>query len=101
MSETEGEQESKEARAKSVERQLNDEQPPKEPPQNEPGPSKEVGGASSVGESVNRRGEDLVDKDGKEPGRHDTGTDEGTGRPVGESTSRDRTGVDTQNEDEE
>jgi len=45
-----------------------------------------------VGESVGTRGEDQVDKSGKEPGRHDTGDDKG-GRPTGTSDDRDRTGV--------
>ncbi len=90
-----GEQESKEARAKSVERQLNDEDPPQEPAENEPGGSHEVGGASKVGESTTRRGEDVIDKDGKEAGREDTGTEGPTDRPTGTSTERDATGIDT------
>jgi hypothetical protein len=50
-----------------------------------------------VGESVGRRGENMTAADGKEAGRHDTGTD-GTeaDRPTGSSTPRDLTGVDPQ-----
>lgn len=39
-----------------------------------------------------RRGEDIKDADGKEPGREDTGTT-GANRPSGESTARDSTGI--------
>lgn len=46
-----------------------------------------------VGESTNRRGEDIAEKDGKEAGRVDTGTSGDTDRPTGESTARDRTSV--------
>jgi hypothetical protein len=46
-----------------------------------------------VGESVSRRGEDVVD-DGKEPGRYDSGTQGPSRRPVGGSTGRDVTSVD-------
>lgn len=47
-----------------------------------------------VGESTSRRGEDIAEKDGKEAGRVDTGTsDDGSERPTGESTARDRTSV--------
>ena len=94
MSGTAGEQESKEARAASVERQLNDEDPPREPPENDPGGSSPAEGTDDVGESITRRGEDIVEKDGKEPGRVDTGTEGPTERPTGESTERDATGVD-------
>jgi hypothetical protein len=46
-----------------------------------------------VGESVNRRGEDQVDRDGKEAGRADTGTEAASERPTGASDSRDVSGV--------
>jgi hypothetical protein len=47
-----------------------------------------------VGESTTRRGEDIVDDDGKEPGRVDTGSDGGRAdRPTGGSDGRDATGV--------
>ena len=42
-----------------------------------------------------RRGEEIKQEEGKEPGRRDTGTDAG-GRPTGESTGRDATRVDPQ-----
>jgi hypothetical protein len=48
-----------------------------------------------VGESVSRRGEDLAEREGKESGRDDTGTDDAAaGRPVGHSDLRDKTSVD-------
>ncbi len=52
-----------------------------------------VSGTEHVGESMTRRGEDVA-KEEHEPGRHSTGTD-GTpaNRPTGESTGRDVTGV--------
>jgi hypothetical protein len=49
-----------------------------------------------VGESVSRRGEDIVEDEGKEPGRVDLGTKGASERPVGTSTARDSTGVDPQ-----
>jgi len=49
-----------------------------------------------VGESMTRRGEDVVEDEGKEAGRHDAGTQGETERPVGTSTARDSTGVDPQ-----
>lgn len=94
MSDTAGEQESKEARAESVERQLEDEAPPHTPPVNESGGSDPADGTDDVGESTTRHGEDIVDEDGKEPGREDTGTN-AAGRPTGTSTERDATGIDT------
>ena len=39
-----------------------------------------------------RKGEDIKDKDGKEPGRQDSGTT-GAGRPSGSSTARDSTAI--------
>ncbi|MBA3652703.1 MAG: hypothetical protein H0W70_00760 [Actinobacteria bacterium] len=45
-----------------------------------------------VGESVGRRGEDMVERDGKEPGRADTGH-KGADRPTGTSDERDDSGV--------
>ncbi|MET1156415.1 hypothetical protein [Arthrobacter sp.] len=47
-----------------------------------------------VGESTTRHGEDVAKKEGKEPGRKDTGTDAGpVQRPTGESSPRDSTAV--------
>ena len=48
-----------------------------------------------VGTSTTRRGEDVVDEDGQD-GRHRTGTQGESQRPVGESTARDSTGIDPQ-----
>ena len=89
------EQQSKDARAESVARQLNDEAPPEEPAPNPSGGSSPAEGTEDVGESVTRRGEEIVDDDGKEPGRVDTGTQGPTDRPTGTSTERDATGIDT------
>ena len=36
-----------------------------------------------VGESKTRRGEDMMEEEGKEPGRYDSGTQGKPGRPVG------------------
>lgn len=41
-----------------------------------------------------RRGEEIRQEDGKEPGREDTGTT-GADRPAGESTARDSTAINT------
>jgi len=44
-----------------------------------------------------RKGEDIEDQEGKEPGRHDTGTDDTSAqRPTGTSDVRDVTGIDPQ-----
>ena len=95
------ETESKEERAKGVSRQLNDQDPPKDTnPESLVGPTGGEEGEMApegVGESVGRRGEDIVDKDGKEAGRYDTGTDDSPAqRPTGESTERDHTSIDPQ-----
>lgn len=98
-SETSSEKQSKEERAAGVGRMLNDEEAPVTPEPNEGAdvPSREVGGASSVGESTTRRGEDVAGEDGKEPGRSDRGTDDTPGaRPSGTSSDRDATGIDHQ-----
>jgi len=67
----------------------------------DPGPSEEpdpeafqpAPGTEDVGESMTRCGEDVA-KEEKEPGRYETGTDGTTaGRPTGESTPRDMSGV--------
>ena len=49
-----------------------------------------------VGESQGRRGENMVDEEGKEPGRYDSGTQGKSSLPVGGSTARDSTGVSPQ-----
>jgi hypothetical protein len=46
-----------------------------------------------VGQSVGRRGEDVVKAEGKEPGRHDTGREGEADRPTGTSDERDISGV--------
>ena len=48
-----------------------------------------------VGGSITRSGEDVVEEDG-EDGRHQTGTQGQTDRPVGTSTPRDSTAIDPQ-----
>jgi hypothetical protein len=53
----------------------------------------EPGDPKNVGKSTTRRGEDIVERDGKEPGRYEV-EEQGAGRPVGKSTMRDQTGVD-------
>jgi len=90
-----GSEQSKEERSDSVERQLEGEAPPQQAPNEASGDSEPAKGTDDVGESTTRSGEDMVDKDGKEPGRVDTGTEGPTDRPTGESTKRDVTGIDT------
>lgn len=51
-----------------------------------------------VGASVSRRGEDVLGEDG-ENGRHRTGTQGESQRPVGTSTARDSSGVNVQEPD--
>lgn len=44
-----------------------------------------------------RKGEEMKENEGQEPGRHDTGNDPTpAGRPRGTSTARDYSGVDPQ-----
>ena len=90
---------SKDARAESVRRQLSGEDAPEDTVQ--PSGTTEAGegkmAPDDVGESTSRRGEDMVDSEGKEPGRQDTGTDATPAeRPTGTSTERDATGVSPQ-----
>jgi hypothetical protein len=49
-----------------------------------------------VGESITRRGEDVVKQEGTEPGRFDGPPQGQSQRPTGGSTARDFTGVDPQ-----
>lgn len=49
-----------------------------------------------VGESMGRRGEDIVKEEGKAPGHIDLGTKGATERPYGTSTARASTGIDPQ-----
>jgi hypothetical protein len=75
----------------------------------EPGPGREISdeeregvgptdtdatSALGVGESINRRGEDVVKEEGEEEGREDTGTKGASDRPAGTSDERDSTSVD-------
>jgi len=43
-----------------------------------------------------RKGEEIVEEEGKEPGRYDTGIDPKTGRPAGTSDARDSSSIDPQ-----
>ena len=53
-----------------------------------------------VGESINRRGEDVADDKPKEAGRQDAGTEGESQRPVGVSDERDLSSVDPQSSQE-
>lgn len=44
-----------------------------------------------------KKGEEAIENHGKEPGRHDTGTDEND-RPTGTNTARDSTGINAEAE---
>ncbi len=52
--------------------------------------------SENVGQSINRRGEDVAGQDGKEAGRQDTGPAGASQRPTGTSTVHDQTSVDPQ-----
>jgi hypothetical protein len=88
-------EQSKEERAASVARQLEGEAPPVEPAVNPPSTANPAEGTGDAGESKGRSGEEIVGKDGKEPGREDTGQSP-SGRPKGESDARDATGINPQ-----
>jgi hypothetical protein len=96
-----GDSDTQEAKSESVKRQLTGEDALEDAnPESLVGPT---GGSEGeeppegVGESVARRGEDMIKHHGKEAGRHDTGTDDSESeRPTGESTARDRGGIDPQ-----
>lgn len=92
MTDTSNEQESKAERAEAVSRMLNDEETPITEAPNPDGGSDPATGTGTVGESVTRRGEDMVSTDGKEAGRSDV-SDSPSGRPAGTSDARDATGV--------
>lgn len=102
---TSSESASKEERRASVERQLADTEPARPgtttPVDEQPVDPADVtdetpDSPKGVGESTTRRGEDIVDDEGKESGRHDAGTQGESERPVGVSDGRDSTGVDPQ-----
>ncbi len=93
----------KDDRAESVSRQLDDSKPGKpgqteSPATESPVSADEVTDEApdtphGVGESTSRPGNEIVDKDGKEPGREDTGPSGGTGRETGTSDKRDASGA--------
>ncbi|MGH9283982.1 MAG: hypothetical protein ACRD0S_13725 [Acidimicrobiales bacterium] len=49
-----------------------------------------------VGESTNRRGEEVIEEEGAEPGRQPNKGTKGAGRPYGTSDARDATSIDPQ-----
>lgn len=83
-------------RREGTARAMGDEPPLREPNEPAGADDTDLGQApDDVGESVSRRGEDVVKDEGKEAGRVETGTHEApSNRPTGESTDRDRTSVD-------
>jgi hypothetical protein len=93
-----------EARAKRVEEQLAEsktgrpgatESPADEQPVHPDEVTDEVPDSpAGVGTSANRSGEDIVEDESKEAGRHDVGTQGESDRPVGVSDERDTTGID-------
>ena len=87
-------------RAEGVSRQLTCQDAPEDTDRpGQVGPTGGGGGEMApegVGESVGHRGENMIEEEGKEAGRYDTGTQGPTNRPVGKSTARDSTGVDPQ-----
>ena len=96
-----GDSDTQGAKSDSVKRQLTGEDAPEVAnPESLVGPTGGKKGQeppAGVGESVARRGEDMIEHHGKEAGRHDTGTDDSEAeRPTGESTERDRGGIDPQ-----
>jgi hypothetical protein len=95
------EAQSLEARAESVRRQKAGEDAPKEAnPESLVGPTGGSPGKEppkGTGESINRHGEDVAKREGKEAGRDDAAEDDSEARrPTGSSTSRDLTGIDPQ-----
>jgi hypothetical protein len=50
------------------------------------------GHPENVGKSTTGKGEDVLKKHGKEPGRYEA-EDKESGRPTGKSTPRDQTGI--------
>src|SRR5665213_2293743 len=95
-SDVSAESESLEGRAESVRRQKTGEHAPEEAnPESLVGPTGGSPGKEppkGTGESINRHGEDVAKREGKEAGRHDTDEDDSeSGRPTGGSTPRDQT----------
>lgn len=86
-----------EGTAPGTARAFGSEPPLKEPaqPGSDETPEDAARAPEGVGESITRRGEDVVKQEGLEPGRGETGTDATpAGRPAGGSSPRDSTGVD-------
>jgi hypothetical protein len=54
----------------------------------------EKGSPENVGKSTTKRGEELVQSQGKEPGRYEVEEKDSSWRPAGKSTLRDQTSVD-------
>ncbi len=82
--------------ADSTARAMGSEAPLHEPEQ--PGSDEEQPDSAmapeGVGESINRRGEDVAEQDGKEAGRHEEGTDSREAdRPAGSSDNRDQSAI--------
>ncbi len=85
-----------------ITRSSGDNVPPPDPEREQKGKARngvsstdtEASSPHGVGESVSRRGEDVKDEEGQEPGRKDTGTSGEAQRPEGTSDERDTTGVD-------
>jgi hypothetical protein len=92
----------KEERAEGVSRMLTGQDAPEDTNrEGQVGPTGGGGGEMApegAGEKVEgvTGGESMIEKDGKEPGRYDSGTQGPTNRPVGGSTNRDSTGIDPQ-----
>jgi len=82
-------------RAEGPERMLRGEEPPKDTVQPESSASSGEGemAPEGVGESINRRGEDVVKREGTEAGRETEGTKGQSDRPYGSSDERDKTGI--------
>ncbi len=97
-------------RAASVERQLADTKAGRpgstaspadeQPVRDEEVTDKVPDSPKGVGESINRRGEDVADDEPKEAGRQDAGTEGESQRPVGVSDERDLSSVDPQSSQE-
>jgi hypothetical protein len=98
VSEPDRTKESAEGTAPGTARAWGSEPPLKEPaqPGSDQTPEDAAMAPEDVGVSTTRRGEDVVKKEGEEAGRERTGADANpAGRPAGESSPRQATGVKT------
>lgn len=87
--------EGRNARSEGPERALSGQDAPQEPTQPE-GSAPDRGpemAPEGVGESINRRGEDVVKQEGKEAGRSEEGTQGESDRSKGSADNRDISGV--------